>query len=424
MEQVTLVGTSQQLVLPLFVLVSAIVVYSVVLCLPTWADRVTKRINACLHKATTPAKEAALEESLPVVSQSLDFPDDWWTSPKLFQLEKRAILSKTWLHVCHASIFKKPGDFRTFTIADFSFLVILGKDGQLCAFHNVCRHRAYTVCTKPEGNRTVFMCRYHGWSYDTKGKLVKAPKFDDVQGFDKSANSLFEIRTFIDSSGFVYANFDVYGSDGLTIRVGVPIRAKLSLVESWTVSADFNWKVAVAPGAFRVCSLTHLNKLAELLNDVSGLLESWRWPAEFELSPLTRLMRSSNGEQWLTVSVVPVSETKSSIQCSFFTSRLDPKATLPVSAAKQEIINSVKKLEMAYADVSFSGNIPDSSSQEPLLAEIKAHTRLERLMGQEVYPASRMRETSSACKVADDLCRELEMAAGEKAQHGPDILAW
>jgi len=263
-------------------------------------------------------------------------------------------------------------------------------------------------------------------SYDTQGKLIKAPKFEDNQGFSKSDNNLFEIRTFIDSSGFLYANFDIYGSDGLTIRVGVPIRARLTLVESWSVEANFNWKFAVPSGAFRVSSLTYLNKFAELLTQASGLFESWTWPTEFELSPLTRLMRSSNGEYWLTVTVIPVSELKSTIQCSFYSSRTESKAALQVTAAKQEVDESVKKLEMSFADVSTSGEIPDAASQEPLLAEIKAHSRLERLMSAEVHPASRMRDTSQACKVADDLCRELEVAADKKAPalSGLDRLAW
>jgi nitrite reductase/ring-hydroxylating ferredoxin subunit len=400
----------------------------VMLLLPTWTTQVSKRLIATVANATASksvAKAAALEETLPTVSKEVDFPPDYWTSSKLFQLEKRAIFSKTWLHVCHSSLFKKPGDYRTFNLADFSFLVVLGKDNRLRAFHNVCRHRAYTVATKSEGSCTVLRCRYHGWSYDTRGKLIKAPKFDEIQGFDKSQNGLFEIRTFQDSSGFLYANFDVYGSDGLTIRVGLPIRAKLSLVESWSVEAKFNWKIAVPQGTFRICSLAHLNKLAELFSDASGLFESWKWPVEFELSPLTRLMRSTNGEQWLTITVVPVSEKTSTIQCSFFCSRLDLKSTLPVSAIKQEVVDSVTKLEMIYAEVAESGEVPDAASQEPLLAEVKAHGRLERLMGQEVYPASRMRETSQACKVADDLCKELEETGGKlPAVESEDGLAW
>lgn len=427
MDTTSPLGATKHMILTLFVLSAAIALYFLALQLPTWWETASKRIisYANLSAPRAGTKEAALEASLPIVTKELDFPASWWTSPTLFQLEKRAIFSKTWLHICHSSLFKHPGDYRTFTFADFACIVILGKDGHLRAFHNVCRHRAYTVATKSEGNSLLMRCKYHGWTYDAKGKLTKAPKFEAVQGFDKSQNGLFEIRTFVDSSGFVYANFDVYGSDGLTIRVGVPIRARLTIVESWAVEGRFNWKIAVPSGAFRVSSLTRLNKLVEVLTDASGLFESWRWPAEFELSPLTRLMRSSNGEQWLTTTVVPISEDKSSIQCSFYCSRLDLKATLPVSAVKQEISDSVKKLEMIFTEVSESGSIPHAASQEPLLAEIKAHSRLERLVGKEVYPASRMRETSQACKVADNLCSELEAAAGERSViRGLDGLSW
>ncbi|KAK0261342.1 hypothetical protein LTS09_004055 [Friedmanniomyces endolithicus] len=422
-----LILASERILVPLLAVTSAALVAYVALQLPGWTRHVSQRLLSSLPKSKAAAKEAALEESQPIfVTKELDFPYDWWTSRKLFELEKRAVMSKTWLHVCHSSLFKKAGDYRAFHIADFSFFVVLGKDGRLRAFHNICRHRAYSVVTKSEGSCLVMRCKYHGWSYDTQGKLIKAPKFEDNQGFSRSENNLFEIRTFIDSSGFLYANFDIYGSDGLTIRVGVPIRARLTLVESWSLEANFNWKFAVPSGAFRVSSLMYLNKFAELLTEASGLFESWRWPTEFELSPLTRLMRSSSGEHWLTVTVIPVSELKSTIQCSVYCSRLDPKAALQVTAVKQEVDESVKKLEMSFAAVSISGEIPDAASQEPLLAEIKAHSRLERLMGGEVHPASRMRDTSQACKVADDLCRELEVAADEKAPalSGLDGLAW
>ena len=405
------------------VAVACIIAYQ----LPNWFRQVSKRLIslACTKKRRRSIKGAALEENAPVVSKELDFPQDWWTSEKLYQLERRAILSKTWLHVCHASIFKKPGDYRTFSTANFSFFMILGKDIRLRAFHNVCRHRAYTVATRDEGSSLVLRCRYHGWSYDSQGKLIKAPKFEEVAGFDKSQNGLYEIRMFIDSSGFVYANFDVYGSDGLTIRVGVPIRARLSLVESWSVDAAFNWKIALPSGAFRVRSLAWKSRLPELLSYALGSFESWKWPAEFELSPLTRLLRSASGDLWLTIAVVPQSSSTSTIACSLYCSRLDLKADLPVTAIKSEVNDSVKKLQLIFEQIKTDGTIADVKSQEPLLAEIKAHSRLERLMKKEVHPASRLRETSQACKVADDLCNQLEAAAGDKSGLGElDTLAW
>lgn len=187
--------------------------------------------------------------------------------------------------------------------------------------------------------------------------------------------------------------------------------------------ASFNWKLGVGAGAFRVRSLSSLSWVGGWF---SRGFKVWKWPAEFELSPLTRLMRSSDGENWLTITIIPVSETKSMVQCSFYCSRTDVKAALPVAAAKREIADSVAKLELLFAEVSESGEIPDEASQEPLLAEIKAHSWLERLMCAEVHPASRMRESSQACKVADDLCRELEDAAadGEKKAGALGDLSW
>ena len=63
-------------------------------------------------------------------------------------------------------------------------------------------------------------------------------------------------------------------------------------------------------------------------------------------------------------------------------------ASLPVSAVKQEINDSVKKLEMIFNEVRVSGEIQNTTSQEPLLAEVKAHSKLEGLIGKEVFPAS------------------------------------
>lgn len=394
--------------------------------LPTWFQHTSKRmirlVNIRCRRGSL--KEAALEESAPAVSKELDFPEDWWTSPKLFELEKRAIFSKTWLHVCHSSIFKKPGDYRTFSIANYSFFLILGKDARLRAFHNVCRHRAYTVATKEQGSCLVLRCKYHGWSYDTQGKLIKAPKFEHVAGFDKTQNGLYEIRTFVDSSGFVYVNFDIYGSDGLTIRVGIPIRASLRLVESWKIEAAFNWKIAVPSGAFRIRSMAMQHKLPDALRYALGSFKSWKWPAEFELSPLTRLLRSANGDLWATIAIVPQSNITCTIACSLYCSKLDIKADLPLTAIKSELSDSVKKLQLIFDNIKDDGTIADIQSQEPLLAEIKAHSRLERLVKAEVHPASRLRETSQACQVADDLCKQLEADAKDASEPGWNNLSW
>lgn len=149
----------------------------------------------------------------------------------------------------HTSRFQKPGDYRTFDIADFSFLLILGKDRQLRAFHNVCRHRAYAVTKKECGSSIVLGCRYHGWSYDTRGKLLKAPEFENVKGFEKDLNGLWEVKTEIRES-MVFINFDVGNEVTSQVLGGLEMdlrrwrTCEMEWVDEWKVEGNFNWKLA------------------------------------------------------------------------------------------------------------------------------------------------------------------------------------
>lgn len=156
--------------------------------------------------------------------------------------------------MAHRSRFNKPGDYITLEIPGFSFFLILGKDHVLRAFHNVCRHRAYTITKKAAGSSLVLGCRYHGWSYNTKGHLVKAPHFMDLEGFDKTQNSLYEIGLRIDEQGLVSINFE---SNATTSEWGLERSerpadgcnpsAQSTWITSWDVEGAFNWKFA---GAF------------------------------------------------------------------------------------------------------------------------------------------------------------------------------
>ncbi|KAK4702115.1 hypothetical protein P7C70_g4113, partial [Phenoliferia sp. Uapishka_3] len=53
------------------------------------------------------------------------------------------------------------------------------------------------------GKAVVLSCRYHGWSYNMKGGLAKAPGFDTVPGFVPADNGLLPLRIHVDAIGFV-----------------------------------------------------------------------------------------------------------------------------------------------------------------------------------------------------------------------------
>ena len=150
---------------------------------------------------------------------------------------------KTWLFVAHRCRFNKPGDYHTFKIVDNPFFIVLGKDLKLRAFHNVCRHRAFTVVRKPCGTSTRFSCKYHGWQYDDQGHLVKAPQFDSIPEFDMSANGLFEINLLETQDGFVFVNFDA-NSIGVPFQ---PVKSKVNMgpakwVDGFRINTHVNWR--------------------------------------------------------------------------------------------------------------------------------------------------------------------------------------
>lgn len=155
---------------------------------------------------SAPPKEAIDGKLLP---GEHTLPASWWKSEKIFELEKRAIFNKSWMYCIHESRFKKAGDYFSFTVSGINFFIIKSKvDGQLKAFHNVCRHRAYPVIRKEKGSSTIIGCKYHGWSYNSDGQLTKAPHFEQVEGFKKEENSLFPIKCHTQKElGLVFVNF-------------------------------------------------------------------------------------------------------------------------------------------------------------------------------------------------------------------------
>jgi phenylpropionate dioxygenase-like ring-hydroxylating dioxygenase large terminal subunit len=115
-------------------------------------------------------------------------PRDWdrsglpgWTygSAELLDLEAEFLFRRHWQLVCHVADVALPGDFVTLDICDERALVVRGRDQQIRAFHNLCRHRGSRLVAGERGNiRSAMICPFHGWTYDLDGCLrgVAQPK--------------------------------------------------------------------------------------------------------------------------------------------------------------------------------------------------------------------------------------------------------
>ncbi|KAH8803258.1 putative iron-sulfur cluster-binding protein [Xylogone sp. PMI_703] len=341
----------------------------------------------------------------------------WWIDEGLFRLENRAIFSKSWLFLAHASRFRKPGDYRTFEIAGFSVLLILGKDNKLRAFHNVCRHRAYTITKKESGSTIVLGCRYHGWSYDTKGKLIKAPEFDGVEGFDKDLNGLWEIKSTV-RAGMVFINLDAspvsqeFDMNGENIMKRWKAK-DMSCIEEWKVEGDINWKF--------VAEYLNLGESvdARSAHSLSSYLSRVAKQEALSLCAATTATKLATGELVILRSI-PKSAGVTSIECTFYTlNDQDPELEKKTEKFKEELqaeISRLEQLQKAAAKGDENGieikEFQDSMARESNLAALKSHLEVERKFGTKIYPAARTQSFSDIGKADDDLCRQLEQTAG------------
>ena len=98
--------------------------------------------------------------------------------PERFGLEQRKLFRETPLLVCLTGDLPEPGSFRTFDETGVPILVVRGEDGEVRAFLNVCAHRGARVVREASGRASRWSCRFHGWTYDTTGKLVGLPRRD------------------------------------------------------------------------------------------------------------------------------------------------------------------------------------------------------------------------------------------------------
>ena len=66
---------------------------------------------------------------------------EFYTDANIHQGELDLLWYKEWLFAGHECELQKPGDWLTMQVGKYPIIVVKGKDNEIRAFHNVCRHR-------------------------------------------------------------------------------------------------------------------------------------------------------------------------------------------------------------------------------------------------------------------------------------------
>jgi nitrite reductase/ring-hydroxylating ferredoxin subunit len=178
-------------------------------------------------------------------------------SPEFYELEREAIFKRAWLNVGRIEDLPKQGSHFTkeIAIAQASVVVVRGKDDEVRAFHNVCRHRGNKLVwnddprEETKGFCRQFTCKYHGWRYDLDGSLAFVQQEGEFFDLDKSKFGLAPVHCDV-WNGFIFINLDPEPRQTLREFLGPMITAlddypfgKLTERYEFVADNNSNWKI-------------------------------------------------------------------------------------------------------------------------------------------------------------------------------------
>ena len=131
---------------------------------------------------------ASISEWLAKDRKGYTLPRELYVSDEAFEFDTQVMLKSVWLYACTVAHVKNPGDYFVFELAQNSIIIVRGRDNEVKAFWNSCRHRGAKICLEQRGRAPRLMCPYHQWTYGLDGKLIVARSM--AEDFNKADYSL------------------------------------------------------------------------------------------------------------------------------------------------------------------------------------------------------------------------------------------
>jgi choline monooxygenase len=211
-----------------------------------------------------------------------NLPRAAYTDPEFLRLELERVFGRNWTYVGAAGEMPNPGDAIPVMLGDMPIVLVRQRDGQIKAFHNVCRHRGPILVREPVKAQAALVCPYHAWAYDLDGALKRTPAYmgsgrHDSGPLDKTCMGLAEIRCDVWRDG-IFINLS--GDAGPLADVYAPLEQRwshhdLSLLRyggSARLRINGNWKLAMEnfqEGYHLPTTHPFLNSLSSLDNHYS-----------------------------------------------------------------------------------------------------------------------------------------------------------
>jgi phenylpropionate dioxygenase-like ring-hydroxylating dioxygenase large terminal subunit len=173
---------------------------------------------------------------------------DPYTDPVQYELERERVLATHWIMAARSADVVNPGDWTSFEGHGETVVITRQPDGSLAAFQNVCRHRGPAIVTDWQGcGARRFKCPYHGWVYDTTGKLVGVPEREDFA--EEHLEGVRAPKVAADEwGGWIWINLAGDQAGPLSEAIGTEIAADLGRfkMEDMILHEVVEWDVPVS----------------------------------------------------------------------------------------------------------------------------------------------------------------------------------
>lgn len=159
-----------------------------------------------------PAEGSWTEHYPGLGTEPVDYEDS--ISHEFFEKEQQAVFMKAWLNVGRVEELPRGGSYftREFPFWKRSIIVVKDMEGNVRAFHNICRHRGNKLVWEDfpgdevSGNCRQFTCKYHAWRFDLDGKVNFVQQESEFFDIDKDSLGLVPVHCDV-WEGFVFVNF-------------------------------------------------------------------------------------------------------------------------------------------------------------------------------------------------------------------------
>ena len=244
------------------------------------------------------------------VAEARGLPNEFYTSPEIFELEKRKVFFPNWAAIGFDSDVPVNGYAKPMTFLGQPLLMVRDHQGVVRVFQNVCRHRGMILVEQAGPIARAIRCPYHSWCYELDGQLrttphVGGPGTNRHEQIKREELGLLEVRSHI-WLGMVFVNLDGQAAPFEEANAELLERYKeftgpvhaCGPESHMTITLNGNWKLAIENGA----EAYHLPWVHPGLNSYSRLEDhySMEIPGKFcgQGSTVYKPMLSEDGREF------------------------------------------------------------------------------------------------------------------------------